>query len=287
MLMAKARMPMAKARMLMMKARMHMAKARMHMAKARMHMAKARMPMAKARMPMMKARMLMMKARMLMAKARMPMMKARKALMKARKTLMKAIKLCAANSLSSPSPNCCTSFYIQTLKQTKIILTIAIGLTLFSCEKVKRKGSEVVDKTKQQIKDKEDDVVDKVIPTFDSEKPDTKFNKKRFKESFGFAPTQDISKIYCFDDQIGIDSKFLFSFKCDTSTRDRIIKHLNLVQAKEPNNYSRGLWESFPWWDSLKIVTLKPFWNKSDHEIYRYLWYDKDRKMAYYIDFDL
>jgi len=160
-------------------------------------------------------------------------------------------------------------------------------LTLFSCDRIKRKGYEVVDRTKEKIREKKDAAIDKAIPTFDSYKPDTKFNRKRFEEFFGFAPTPDVSEIYCFDDQMGIDSKFLFSFKCDTSTKNNIVKHLNLIRADKPDNSSSGLWENFPWWDSAKIVTLTPYWKKSEHEYYRYLWFDKDKQMVFYIDFDM
>jgi hypothetical protein len=172
--------------------------------------------------------------------------------------------------------------------QTKnYILTFAFIITLFSCDKIKRKGHDAVDKTKNKIAAKKDAVIDKLIPIFNSDEPDTKFNKKRFEEFFGFAPTPDVSEIYCFDDQIGIDSKFLFSFKCDSTTKDRIIKHSNLIEASQPDNFSSGLWQSFSWWDSAKITTLKPYWHKSEHRYYKYLWFDKTKHKVYYIEFDL
>ena len=166
-------------------------------------------------------------------------------------------------------------------------MTIAFGLTLFSCERIKRKGHEVVDKTKEKIIEKKIEAVDKVILTFDSYNPDTKSNKKRFEEFFGFAPTSDVKNIYSFDDQIGIDSKFMFSFNCNDTTKNRIVKHLNLTKSNKPNNYSSGLWQSFPWWDSTKIITLNPYWSKSERDYYRYLWFDKTKQMLYYIDFDM
>jgi len=175
----------------------------------------------------------------------------------------------------------------QSLRYIIYILTIAFGMTLFSCDRIKTKGHDFIDKTKNKLNEKKNAVVDNVIPTFDSFKPDTKFNTKRFEEFFGFAPTPDVKEIFCFDDQIGIDSKFLFSFKCDTSTKNKIVKHLNLIKADKPDNFSSGLWQSFPWWDSAKIVTLHPYWMKDDHEYYRYLWFDKSKQMVYYIDFDM
>jgi hypothetical protein len=167
------------------------------------------------------------------------------------------------------------------------ISAIALILSLASCDRIKRKGNQVVDKAKDKIIAKKDAAVDKVIPIFDSYTPDTKYNKKRFIDFFGFAPTSDITDLYCYNDQIGIDSKFQFAFKCDPGTKDRIVKHLNLTQAAGPDNSSRGLWQSFQWWDSAKIVTLNPYWRKDDHEYYRYLWFDEEKKAAYYIDFDM
>ena len=191
-----------------------------------------------------------------------------------------------ANNQPSQSPTVVRHFK-KILRFTIYILTIVFGLTLFSCERIKRKGHEVVNKTKEKISEKKNEAVDKVVPTFDSYNPDTKFNKKRFEEFFDFAPTSDVKNIYCFDDQIGIDSKFIFSFKCDDSTKNRIVKHLNLTKSNKPDNYSSGLWQSFPWWDSAKIVTLNPYWSKSEKGYYKYLWFDKTKQMLYYIDFDM
>ena len=92
----------------------------------------------------------------------------------------------------------------------KYILTITFGLILVSCDRIKRKSHNVVDNAKDKIREKKDATLDKVLPTFDSYSPDTKSNKKRFEEFFGFPPTKDVTEIYCFDDQIGIDSKFIF-----------------------------------------------------------------------------
>jgi hypothetical protein len=176
---------------------------------------------------------------------------------------------------------------LRTLKSAKLLLLICLVLMAPSCDKIKKKSHDAINKTKEKIKDKKDALIDQVIPSFDSDNPDTKFNKKRFKEFFGFAPTPDVREIYCFDDQIGIDSKFIFSFKCSNATKNKIVQHLNLIETAEPDNFSEGLWENFSWWDSAKIVTLNPYWNKSAHENYKYLWYDKDNQKLYYVEFDM
>lgn len=171
---------------------------------------------------------------------------------------------------------------------TKIyICTITLAVTLFSCDRITRKGQTVVDTTIEKISDKKNEAIDQVIPTFDSDKPDTKFNKKRFRAFFGFEPTPDVQRIYCFGDQIGIDSKFMFSFQCSTATKTKIVAHLDLTKSEKTDNSSSGLWQKFTWWDSLKIVTINPYWSKTEHEHYRYLWFDSTKQMIYFIDFDL
>jgi hypothetical protein len=173
------------------------------------------------------------------------------------------------------------------LNITVYICTIILVVTLFSCDRITRKGQEVVDKTIEKISEKKAEVVDEVIPTFDSYKPDTKFNKKRFRAFFGFDPRPDVNRIYCFGDQIGIDSRFMFSFQCSTSTKTKIVTHLDLTKSEKPDNSSSDLWQKFAWWDSLKIVTINPYWSKTEHEHYRYLWFDSTKQMLYFIDFDL
>jgi hypothetical protein len=158
---------------------------------------------------------------------------------------------------------------------------------LFSCNRIRRKGQEMIDRAGAKISQHKETAVDKVIPYFDSNKPDTRFNKLRFEEFFGFPPTPDVKNIYCYGDRMGIDAKFMFSFQCDTTTRNRIVTQLKLQESKRPNNFSSGSWPAFYWWDSEKIATLNPYFLKVGHKYHRYLWFDKDRQMLYYLDFDL
>jgi hypothetical protein len=60
-----------------------------------------------------------------------------------------------------------------------------------------------------------------------------------------------------------------------------------LVKQTQPDDFSSGLWHSYPWWDSAKILKLIPYKKKSDHELYQYLWYDAPAGKAYYFDFDM
>ncbi len=111
------------------------------------------------------------------------------------------------------------------MRLSTYILTIAFLATLFSCDRLKRKGHNVVDKTqekiietKQKINDKKNQLVDNVFPTYDNGKPDTENNKKRFKEHLQVDLTNDVKNIYTYGDFLGADYKVLISFSCDTTT---------------------------------------------------------------------
>ncbi|RYE58250.1 MAG: hypothetical protein EOP48_03955 [Sphingobacteriales bacterium] len=167
------------------------------------------------------------------------------------------------------------------------ILVTAFFVGIISCDRIKRKSKTVTRKAQDHLEAKRDAAIDKLIPTFDSYNPDTKYNKKRFSEFFGMAPSKDVSNIYCYNDQMGIDSKFQFAFRCDTTTRSRIVEFLGLSPERMPDNSSRGLWTTFKWWDSSKIETLVPYSFKIEDTYYRYLWYDDSANTVYYLDFDM
>ena len=102
-----------------------------------------------------------------------------------------------------------------------------------------------------------------------------------------FEPTLDIKEIFCYGDEMGIDHDYQFAFTCDAVTIDRIVNNLNLIQQKNIDNYGKGLWHEFSWWDSKSIETLKPYSKKGPHETYWYLWYDRQHRKAYYFSFDM
>ncbi|HTO16605.1 MAG TPA: hypothetical protein VLZ83_12600 [Edaphocola sp.] len=165
-------------------------------------------------------------------------------------------------------------------------LTI-LGLTILSCDRIKNKGQEIADKTEQKVKSKSKDLVDKAFPQFDSDKPDTKYNKKRFEEYLEVKLTPDIKEIYCFGDFLGIDYKVLFSFTCDSTTIKRIIDKKKLELTDENNDSGLLFMDDFNWWNKEKIEKIRPFKNGKENEFWQYLWYDKDGKKAYYEAFSL
>ena len=172
------------------------------------------------------------------------------------------------------------------MKFIYFILTI-LCLTILSCDRIKKKGQEIADKTEQKVKSKSKDLVDKTIPQFDSDKADTKYNKKRFEEYLEVKLTPDIEEIYCFGDFLGIDYKVLFSFTCDSTTIKRIIDNKKLELANDNSDNGLLFMDGFNWWNKEIIETVRPFKKGKENEYWQYLWYDMDGKKAYYEEFSL
>jgi hypothetical protein len=173
-------------------------------------------------------------------------------------------------------------------------LTIAILATLSSCDRLNRKGHEVVDKTqekigatKQKFIDKKDQLVDKVFQTYDNGKPDTENNKKRFKEHLQVDLTNDVKNIYAYGDFLGADYKVLISFSCDTATLSKIVKAKGMTISTKENDDGLFFLDEFPWWDKEVIAKIKPFKVGKEYEYWQYLWYDKKSKTAFYEEFSL
>lgn len=180
------------------------------------------------------------------------------------------------------------------MRLTTFILTIAFFITLFSCDRLKRKGHDVVNKTKekisgtkQKIVDKKDQLVDKAFPTFDNGQPDTENNKKRFKEYLKVDLTNDVKNIYAYGDFLGADYKILISFSCNWATFNKIVNVKKMTISTEDNDEGLLFSEEFPWWNKKVIATIKPFKAGKENEYWQYLWFDKKSKMAYYEEFSL
>jgi hypothetical protein len=150
-------------------------------------------------------------------------------------------------------------------EETIIILLTTILMTVMftSCDVIKRK--------KQNLSDK-------VISKFDPVNPGTRFNKKRFKEFFGFEPTTDVREDWdrCL---------LLLSFKCNKQTRERIRSDLKLTHdsiGKSVNGFNID----YPWWDKERIETINPL-SRQDDELFWYLWYDKENGRVFFLTFDV
>ena len=185
-----------------------------------------------------------------------------------------------------------------------IILALTFVVSSFSCDRIKRKGHQALDKSKEVVKEKKDNMSDKIIAKFDASTPDTKFNKKRFLEFFGFHPTSDVKNLYCYSDQLGIDASYWFSFECNDSTAEKIVSKLKLQPDRRyimmydstgkvidsildtGNRLSAGLNSSpIDWWDTAFIKKSIPY-GKQNGNLHWYLWHDTRNKKVYFLTFD-
>lgn len=175
----------------------------------------------------------------------------------------------------------CNSYLVKIL----LVAAIVTFLCFYSCNKINK----IVNSTEQKVTDKKDEMVDKFLPTFDSGTPDTKWNKKRFTEFLKVELTPDIYNIYCFDDAIGIDASYRFSFNCDTSTVKRILdKHQMVVDTIKPIGDGIIFNYVFDWWQKDKIDPLQLYtWKSADKRYIKHFWYNEDEQKAYYFTYDL
>jgi hypothetical protein len=177
---------------------------------------------------------------------------------------------------------------------THCVLLILLFVFCFSCDRIKRKGIETVDRTKEVVhKTKKkaahglSRTADYVFPSYDSDRPDTESNRRRFREILQVEPTSDVKNIYCLCDFIGIDYKILISFQCDTATIQKIVTEKGM-ELMEPEGYE-GLISTteFPWWNKDRIKKIRPYRKGKEFEHWQYLWFDKQTGTAYYEEFSL
>ncbi|XOV68208.1 MAG: hypothetical protein ACFHU9_03340 [Fluviicola sp.] len=169
------------------------------------------------------------------------------------------------------------------MTRVSALAIISSCLFVLSCYRVEKETKFVKSKAKYVATETRD----KIFPIYDSYKPDTKYNKRRFKEFFGFWPTSDVKNIYCHADQMGIDHDYSFAFTCNRKTIQKIETNLSLQNDSIPETHPSGLFHDFDWWHTTKIDTLKPSWRKGDHQKYYFLWYDSINCDAYYFEYDL
>ena len=164
---------------------------------------------------------------------------------------------------------------------------ILICLTVCSCSRIKNKGKEIAEKVETKVKNESKDLIDKLFPAFDAYEADTKYNKERFIEYLSVELTPDVNEIYCYGDFIGVDYKVLFTFRCDSATIHRIIEKKKLEMANDNTDIGLQFSDEITWWNKEKIYKLTPFKQGEDNKFWQYLWYDKNNKTAYYLQFSL
>lgn len=173
----------------------------------------------------------------------------------------------------------------------RILTLLLITWLTVSCDKMKRKGESVVEKTGEKVKGVVErqtrKVADVVFPQFDPGKPDSGNNKTRFKDFIQVEITPDVKNICCFDDAIGIDKDYMFAFNCNPSTSEKIIaKHRLTVDTLNSDN-GFGMQHDFEWWDKARIEQLQKYSWTDGKQYYKYYWYDSQAQKAYFFDFDM
>jgi hypothetical protein len=171
-------------------------------------------------------------------------------------------------------------------KKFSLILLLS-ALSLLSCDRIKTKGQNLTNTAKEKVINKSNDIADKISPAFDAYHADTKYNKQRFSEFLKVEITPDIKNIFCFDDAMGIDADYQFSFNCEAASAERIIAIHKLILDNETTDYAFGLQNDFDWWDKEKIKTLQLYSWRGEHQYFKYFWYDKVEQRAYFFDFDM
>jgi hypothetical protein len=167
------------------------------------------------------------------------------------------------------------------------ILFLLFLLTSLSCGRIREKSSRAVSLAKARIITKKDAMVDKVFTRFDAHTPDTKANKKRFQEFFGFEPGADVKNLYCLNETFSMDAGYYFAFTCDDSTRHKIVDFLALRPDKTNMGFGGGLFSNpTNWWDTAAIGKLLPY-TRVEGNLSWYLWYDRTTDKAYFFTFNI
>lgn len=174
------------------------------------------------------------------------------------------------------------------VKKSKRLLSVSaisflsmIGVGIYTAYFGVKKGTE---KAKSITRE----TFQKVYPTFDSNQPDTEANKKNFKAFLQVDITPDVKNIYCFDDAIGIDADYMFSFNCDSITSKKIKAQHFLEKDSVIGLNEEGLQHDFFWWDKQRIKELQSYsWHSGSGRSHKMFWYDKENQKAYYFKYSL
>ncbi|GAB3829136.1 hypothetical protein [Pontibacter rugosus] len=159
-----------------------------------------------------------------------------------------------------------------------LLLFIGVAFFLSSCDRLSGLGYRVKEKAKS--------TVDRFFPTYESKVGDTDYNKKRFKEFFGFYPTDDVKNLYAYADELGVDASYYFSFNCNEQTVERIIKELELQKDTANRSSVIGFDLPYTWWNTERIDKLEPVL-KIEKNIHWYLWHDREKNQAYFLTLDI
>lgn len=124
-------------------------------------------------------------------------------------------------------------------------------------------------------------------PPFDSRIPDTENNQFHYEHLINVKLTPDVTNLYTYGDELGIDASYYLAFECDRNTALHIVKTNNLKEdTKNGIPLSSGF--NMPWWSEREIESLQRYVYQNEEGTYfKYFWYNTKNRHAYFLDFDL
>ncbi len=170
----------------------------------------------------------------------------------------------------------------------KAKLTIFITFLFFlfcsvSCTETKQKISSVNDR----ILGLAFYFIDRLLPSYDSDRPDTENNKKRFESHLETDFNPSVKNIYSYADFLGIDYSVHIAFEADSQTINQIIqnKDMKIVSEEKGGGLYNGL--DFPWWHRYELEKMVPYQYGNLGDYMEFLWYDRNNGKAYYQEFSM
>ncbi len=124
-------------------------------------------------------------------------------------------------------------------------------------------------------------------PPFDYQTPDTKNNIFHYENLIHVDITPDVTNLYTYGDEIGIDASYYLAFECNPETAQAIIDS-NDMQSDCFNITILNNGFKMSWWDLQEIKTLPQFcWSNDNETYFKHFWYDPQTKRAFFMDFDI
>lgn len=168
-------------------------------------------------------------------------------------------------------------------KPSKLSLSFLLVFCLISCTETKQKISSVNDR----ILGIGFYFIDRLFPSYDSDKHDTENNKKRFVTHLETELNPSVKNIYSYGDFLGIDYSVYIAFEADSQTINQIIqnKDMKIIDEEKGGGLYNGL--DFPWWHRSELDKIVPYQYGTMGEYMEFLWYDQKSGKAYYQEFSM
>lgn len=167
---------------------------------------------------------------------------------------------------------------IKTNFRLIVLSSILLGLS-FSCDRITNKAKEVV----------RENVLDPIknqLPVFNCVDPDVDQNYVNFENYFELKLSDELSELYYCDDEMGINQKYWFSFEAEDTTVLKIVTKMSLSDSVSSEMDVSNFYAGRSWWNDSLVDKIDPYWRIQD-DLYQFLWYDKELKKAWFLDFDL